>query len=217
MKLGIIGAGNMGKALGKLAAKAGYEVLYAAQTEASAKAAAESTAHGARFGSVREAVAFGDLVLLAVPFGAVEAVLGDVTTSLAGKILIDLTNPLAPDFMSLTLGFETSAGEEIAKLAPGARVVKAFNTVFAQVLNDGPRISGEKVTVFFAGDDAAAKGTVERFIQELGFDAVHAGPLRNARYLEPATELLIQLAYGQGMGTELSLQALRPRTVAAGV
>ncbi len=111
--------------------------------------------------------------------------------------------------MSLVLGHTTSAGEEIAKWALGAKVVKAFNTVLAPVIHSSPQFGNQTATVFYCGDDAAAKAIVAGLAKESDFDPVDAGPLKNARYLEALTELLVQLAYGLGMGTDIAIKLLR--------
>ena len=117
----------------------------------------------------------------------------------------DISNPLTSDYMGLTIGHSTSAAEEIAKAVPGAHVVKAFNTVFAQVLQEGPEFAdGNVVPVFYAGDDPAAKNQVKELIESTGFAAVDAGPLRNARYLEPLAGLNIYFGYGAGQGTAIA-------------
>ncbi len=145
-----------------------------------------------------------DVVIVATPYAqAADALraLGD----LRGKTVIDITNPLTTDYMGLTIGHATSAAKEIAKTVPGAEVVKAFNTVFAQVLQQGADFgSGHTVPVFFAGDSARAKETVDMLIKSIGFSPVDAGPLRNARYLEPLAGLNIYFGYDAGKGTSIA-------------
>lgn len=208
MKLAIVGSGNMAKAIGSRAAQNGVEVLFATRDVSDANAAAAAVGHGAKAGSLADALGF-DLILLATPFGAAS----DVVASLGGaqgKTLIDISNPLAADYMSLTIGHTTSAGEELAKLAPKARVVKAFNSVFASVLQSGDaQIGGQGVQVFVAGDDSSAKGEVSALVKVMGFEAVDVGALSNSRYLEPLTELLIQMAYGRGLGTGIAFKLLK--------
>jgi hypothetical protein len=132
--------------------------------------------------------------------GALRAV-GD----LKGKVVIDITNPLTADYMGLTLGHSTSAAEEIAKAAPGAEVVKAFNTVFAQVLAEGADFGrGQKVSVFVASDSARAKEAATALARSIGFEVVDAGGLKNARYLEPLAGLNVYLGYGAGLGTAMA-------------
>ncbi|MHB1942567.1 MAG: NADPH-dependent F420 reductase, partial [Acidiferrobacteraceae bacterium] len=119
------------------------------------------------------------------------------------KIIIDLTNPLTSDYAGLTVGHTSSAAEEIARVVPRARVVKAFNTVFAQVMARGPEFGDTRASVFYAGDDPEANAAVHALIISLGFVPTPAGPLRNARYLEPLAGLNIFLGYGLGRGTQI--------------
>jgi 8-hydroxy-5-deazaflavin:NADPH oxidoreductase len=137
-----------------------------------------------------------------VPFAAVGDVLAELG-DLAGKILIDISNPITPDYMALTIGHTTSAAEEIQKLAPKARVVKAFNTIFADLFSMA-RPGGPAIQVFYATDEAAAGETVARLIEKIGFAAVNAGKLSNARYLEPVGELNIHFGYALGWGTKIA-------------
>ncbi|MBX9632453.1 MAG: NAD(P)-binding domain-containing protein [Burkholderiales bacterium] len=140
-----------------------------------------------------------EIVVLAVPYAAmVETIrsLGDV----AGKILVDISNPITPDFMALTIGHTTSAAEEIQKLAPKAVVVKAFNTIFAQILDLDPKALPQKIQVFHSTDDENAGSKVAALITQIGYEPVHSGPLRNARYIEPIGELNIHLGFALGRG-----------------
>jgi len=210
MKLGVIGSGNIGKGIGSWAAKVGYEVTFSAKNDAGAKAAAQEAGHGAKAASVRGAVETADLVLLAIPYGAAKEVLTEIRPLLRGKTVIDATNALSADFSSLTLGFTTSAAEEIAKLVSDAHVVKAFNTVFAQTYaSQDPKIQGKAISIFVAGDNKEAKEKVEALITKMGFDAVNAGPLKSARNIEPLAMLNISLGYGQGLGTSIGFTLLR--------
>ena len=204
MKLAVIGSGNIGKSIGAWAAKAGYAVTFSAKNEAHAADAAKAVGHNAASASVSKAVESADLVLFAAPYGAAAELLPGVASLLKGKVLIDASNALKPDFSGLTLGFTSSAAEEIAKLVPEAKVVKAFNTVFAQIYaSQNPEIKGNKISVFYAGDDEGAKKEVAELITKLGFDAVNAGPLVSARNLEPMALLNITLGYGLGNGTAI--------------
>ena len=210
MKLGVIGSGNIGKGIGSWAAKLGYEVTFSAKNDAGAKAAAQAAGHGAKAASVRGAVETADLLLLAVPYGAVKDIVSQLGPLLRGKTMIDATNALSSDFSSLTLGFTTSAAEEIAKLIPDAHVVKAFNTVFAQIYaSQNPKIQGKAVSVFVAGDNKEATEKVQALITKMGFDVVNAGPLKSARTIEPLAMLNIALGYGQGLGTSIGFALLR--------
>ena len=202
MKITLIGSGNMGSGLAKQFAQAGHQVAILARDRAKAEELARQTGSGLYAGDAPAGET--DIVVVATAYdNAVEALqqLGD----LAGKTVIDITNPLTPDYMGLTLGYSTSAAEEIAGAFPGANVVKAFNTLFAQVLQEGPDFgAGQVVPVFYAGDNDGAKQAVKALIESTGFAAVDAGPLKNARYLEPLAGLNIYFGYGAGLGTAIA-------------
>jgi len=136
-----------------------------------------------------------DVVIVATRYGAAADALRDAG-DLTGKTVIDISNPLTADMSALSVGFTTSAAEEIQKAVPKAKVVKAFNTIFAQVLGGSGRAQ-----VFYAGDDAGAKNAVKALIESAGFEAVDAGPLSNARHLEPLGMLNIYMGYVAGRGT----------------
>jgi len=189
-KIGIIGKGNVGSALAKGLDRAGHEVR----------------AVGKEKGALRETAAWGEIVLLAVPFGAIDELVRDAGEALAGKTVVDVTNALDAS-MNLAVGFTTSGAEELQKKLPKARVVKAFNTVFAQHMESG-RLGDKPLTAFVAADDAGAKKTVMELAQGIGFDAVDAGPLKNARLLEPLALLNIQFGYVLGMGTQSGFKLL---------
>jgi len=203
MNIAIIGPGNMGLGLARLLVVKGQNVALAHKDiEVATRLAAEIGAN-VQGKDIVSAVSDADIVILATPYESAEAALkeaGDLT----GKILVDITNPITPDYMALTIGHTTSAAEEIAKLAPGAHVVKAFNTVFWQALPFDVRRGSPAVQVLLAGDDAAAKETVSTMVTDLEFEAIDAGPLTNARYIEPVGELNIQFGYALGWGTSIS-------------
>ena len=203
MKITVIGAGNMGSAFVKQLSRAGHQVSVSARHLDKAQALAAANA-GVRAVAISEAATSADVFILATGYGdAVNALqsVGDLT----GKVVIDITNPLTADYMGLTLGYSTSAAEEIAKALPGASVVKAFNTVLAQVLAEGADFGqGQTVPVFIAGDDEHAKATTKALAESIGFTTVDAGSLKNARYLEPLAGLNIYLAYGAGLGTSIA-------------
>jgi hypothetical protein len=187
-KIAISGDGNVGSALRRGAERAGYEVR----------------AVGNDAKAVREAGAWGAVVILAVPYGAVDAALKELGDAVNGKPLVDATNALTKD-MQLAVGFTTSGAEELQKKAASAKVMKAFNTVFAGQMDSG-RTDGGQVSAFVAGDDAGAKKQVVELAKDIGFDAVDAGPLRNARMLEALGYLNIQLGYVVGMGTKIGFK-----------
>ena len=203
MNITVIGSGNMGSAFVKQLSRAGHQVVVAARDLDKAEAVA--AAHpGSTASSLAKAAEHAEVIVLATGYGDAVAALKSVG-DLQGKVVIDITNPLTADFMGLTIGHTTSAAEEIAKAVPEVKVVKAFNTVFAQVLADGADFgNGQRVPVYFAGDDAAVKSTVSALIESIGFAPVDAGPLKNARYLEPLAGLNIYFGYGAGKGTAIA-------------
>ncbi len=196
---GIIGAGHMGAAFAKRLAAAGHRVAITATDPAHAAQAAQAAGAGARAVPAADVARGADLVILAVPYAAAADALR-AAGDLAGTTVVDISNPLTPDMSGLVVGHTTSAAEEIQRAVPTARVVKAFNTIFAQVLGGEARAGAPPVQVFYAGDAAEAKGRVRALVESVGFEAVDAGPLANARYLEPAGMLNIYFAYVAGRG-----------------
>jgi NADPH-dependent F420 reductase len=198
MKVAIIGTGNMGAGLASVLATAGHEVSIGARDLVKAAALADKIGHGAVGGGIAAAAKLADVVILALPFGAAAQAL-KLAEDLSGKIVVDISNPISPDYKELVIGHTTSAAEEIQKLAPQARVVKAFNTVFAQLMAPESR-QGKTLQVFVAGDDDAAKAAVSDLAKSAGFEAVEAGPLSNSRFLEPIGEMNIHFGYFLGKG-----------------
>ncbi|MCM2339723.1 NAD(P)-binding domain-containing protein [Rhodoferax sp.] len=203
MKVLVIGAGNMGSAFVKQLSAAGHQVSVTARDLAKAQAVA--AAHtGAVAVAASNAGAGADVVVLATGYADAVNALSSVG-DLSGKVVIDITNPLTADYMGLTIGHNTSASEEIANAVPGAEVVKAFNTVFAQMLADGADLgNGQTVTVFVASDSERAKQSAKTLAESMGFATVDAGGLKNARYLEPLAGFNIYLGYGAGLGTSIA-------------
>jgi 8-hydroxy-5-deazaflavin:NADPH oxidoreductase len=203
MKITVVGAGNMGAAFVKQLTRAGHQVSVTARDgEKAARVAAANP--GATAVAAADAATGADAIVLATAYADAAGALKSLG-SLQGKVVIDITNPLTGDYMGLTLGHTTSAAEEIAKALPGAEVVKAFNTVFAQVLADGADFgAGQKVTVFHASDSERAKQTARALAESMGFKTVDAGSLKNARYLEPLAGLNVYLGYGAGLGTGIA-------------
>lgn len=210
MTIAMIGCGKVGTALGTWFAKAGVAVLFASRNPASARAAAENAGFGAKFMDIAAASREADVVFLTLPFTEVEHALGPIRLQLAAKTLVDVTNPITPDHRALTIGHTNSGAEEIARRFPAANVVKAFNAVFAEVYAAQIAVlDGRAISIFYAGDDSQAKARIRDLIVKLGFDAVDAGPLQNARYLEPLSLLNIHLGRALGFGTQIGLSLLR--------
>jgi predicted dinucleotide-binding enzyme len=195
-KIAILGTGNAGSALREGLSRAGYEVRFAKR------------------GDVVPTASWADVIILAVPFAAVPEVAHELRAVADGKIVVDVTNSLTPDF-KLAVGFTTSGAEELAKALPTAKVVKAFNTIFARHMTTG-KADGEVLTTFVAGDDEAARATVLELARAIGFDAVDGGPLTNARYLEPMAFLLIQLGWVLGHGQDTGFKFVHGHAAVAG-
>ena len=210
MRIGIIGAGNVGGTLGRAWAQKGHEVMFGVRQPKAAKVGAllEKTGGGAKAGTVAEAAAFGSVVTLATPWPATRDALR-AAGDLGGKVLLDCTNPLKADFAGLEIGHTTSGAEQVAGWAKGARVVKIFNTTGFENMANPKYGRGAAVTMLFAGDDAAANGVAAQLAREIGFEPVDAGPLGSARLLEPLAMLWICLAYAQKQGTGIAFKLLR--------
>jgi NADPH-dependent F420 reductase len=209
MKIGIIGAGNVGGTLGKAWAARGHRVFFGVRKpeDESVRQLLREAGPNARAGSPAEAADFGEVVVFATPWPATEAAVRSAG-DLSGKIVIDCTNPLTPDLGGLVLGHTTSAAEKVAEWAKGAKVFKAFNTTGATIMAD-PVINGVRTVMFVCGDDEAAKPSVLQLAADVGFEAVDAGKLTQARLLEPWAVLWISLAYKGGLGPNFGFALLR--------
>lgn len=205
MNIVILGAGNVGRALAGAWAVAGHNVMLAVRdtnrgdfddlgTEGISVIAADGAAE------------HGDIVVLAVPWPAVPEALKQAG-DLSGRIVIDATNPLAKDY-ALAVGTTDSGGETVARLAKGAKVVKAFNTTGAHNMADATYPEGQ-LMMPIAGDDKAAKDVVARLAADIGFDPVDTGPLSMSRYLEPMAVVWIKLALTEMKGTGLGFALLK--------
>ena len=200
MRIAVVGAGNVGRTLGAGWARAGHSVVYVVRDVARA-----------RHEGVEPAIASPvpkdvDVVVLATPWDAVESALraaGDLT----GKVLIDATNPLGPG-LALVVGHTDSGGETVARLAPGARTVKAFNTIGFNIMAD-PALGDRRAFLPVCGDDATARKVALELGATLGFDVVDFGPLANARLTEPFAALWITLAYPIGLGRDFAFALVR--------
>jgi predicted dinucleotide-binding enzyme len=209
MNIGIIGAGNVGGALGAGWAKAGHQIKYGVRDTAKPEVVALLKSIGARASaaSVADAAAFGEVVVFTTPWPATQQAIASAG-NLAGKVLVDCTNPLKPDLSGLTIGHETSAAEQVAQWAKGARVVKCFNTTGADNMAY-PKYGNDSLVMFLAGNDASAKAAVGQLGKELGFEMIDAGKLEAARLLEPVAMLWIHLAYQGGFGRNFGFKLVR--------
>jgi NADPH-dependent F420 reductase len=209
LKLAILGTGAVGAALGTRWAQAGHTIAFGSRQPQSEKVlqVVERCGSPARACANREAVSDAEAILLAVPWPVAQNTLAELG-DLGGRTLIDCSNPLLADLSGIELGHTTSAAEQIAAWSPAARVVKAFNTASVRVMND-PRFGDQQATMFYCGDDAAAKLIVRQLISDIGFDPVDAGPLASARYLEPLAMLYIHLAFKQGFGSNCAFKIMK--------
>lgn len=207
MRIGIIGAGSIGSALARRLVPKGHEVMLSYSRDPE-KLAATAASFGATTGSPGDAVIFADVVALSVPWAGVADALV-AAGSLDGKILWDCTNSLKPDLSGLVIGTTTSGGEEIARLAPGATVIKGIPP-FAELLHsDDPTVGGRPVGGFVAGPNGDAKARVTELLEQLPASVTDAGGLDASRLIEPAMMLLVRLAYGQGLGPRIALDLIR--------
>jgi predicted dinucleotide-binding enzyme len=209
MKLAFIGTGNVGATLAQSLGRKGHSIFLASRNPAdeSVRGLAREIGAHASVHSVPEAVDQAEVVFLATPWDATEKVVKSLP-QLKGKILVDCTNPLLGDLSGLTPGPESSGGELVQSWAPGARVVKAFNTTGFNIMAD-PVVDGRRAGMFFCGDDADAREKVRALILDVGFEPVEAGPLATARLLEPFALLWISTAYRFGFGRDFAFGILR--------
>jgi predicted dinucleotide-binding enzyme len=206
MRIAIIGAGNVGSALGRSWSSAGEEVVYGVPNPGDPKYASLPKE---RLRTPPEAARNAEIIVLATPWPATEAAVKSLS-DLAGKIIIDCTNPLGmgPDELQLVLGHTTSAGEQVASWAAGAFVFKTLNQIGADSMDKAAQFPVRPV-MFVAGDDESRKPTVLQLVAELGFAAVDAGPLRIARLLEPYGMLWIDQALNRGRGRDFAFVLTR--------
>jgi predicted dinucleotide-binding enzyme len=190
LKIGIVGSGRIGGTLGSLWVKAGHEVMFSSRDLEHDKTLAASLGPAARAGTPREAAAFGDVVLVAVPYTALPQLGKDLADVIKGKVVIDTSNPIvARDGDIATWAREKGAGVASAELLPGARIVRAFNAVGAARLPAIAQNQGERIGMPIASDDANAVTVASRLIRDVGFEPVLIGPLAMGKYLIPGTPL----------------------------
>jgi len=206
MRVGILGSGLMGGKLGTLFARAGHDVVFSyARSEQKLKKLARDAKGNARAGTPGEAARAADALLLAVHWSRVDDVLKQAG-DLSGKVIVTCSLPMNADDTGLVIAHTSSGAEELTKKAPKARVVSAFGTVPSEVLFGvfEARRKANKPSLVYCGDDASGKKIAAQLIRDVGFDAVDAGALRIARYTEPFTLLIAQLAYEGDEGPELA-------------
>ncbi|APD06753.1 hypothetical protein UJ101_01234 [Flavobacteriaceae bacterium UJ101] len=190
MKISFVGAGNVASSLGNLFTKAGHTVIYGTRNPTDNQV------------SIAEACEKGDIVCFAIPYDSMETILTANKQTLKGKIVIDNTNAInLKDWSPLFLG-EDSGGEQTARLLPDSKVVKAFNTIFADVMQEGKQsIQNHKLTAFIASDDLEAAQLVKKLADEIGFNGFVVEGIKNSRHLEAMAHLNIAIAL-KGGGTD---------------
>jgi 8-hydroxy-5-deazaflavin:NADPH oxidoreductase len=209
MKIAVIGAGKVGSALGSGWAEVGHSIVFGVRDLAKPELKALCARTGAKAALSADAAREGEVVVLALPWAVAENAvksLGD----LSGKIVVDCMNPLAmkDGVLGLERGFTTSGGEAVASWIPGAKVVKTFNQVGAEMMTAGHRFKSRPV-MFLAGEDDPAKATVGQLVSELGFEALDAGGIKQARILEPFAMAWINQALFRGFGRNWAFGVLR--------
>jgi predicted dinucleotide-binding enzyme len=206
MEITIIGTGNMARGIASRLLAGGHEVTLLGTTRAKAESLAGELSGTVRAGEVGDELR-GDVVVPAVWYQALDDILGRYGDQLDGKIVVDITNPVDPkSFQPLTVE-DGSAAQEIARKAPGARVVKAFNTTFAGTLVEG-QVGGQPLDVFIASDDDEAKRVLSRLAEDGGLRPIDAGPLAHARQLEGAGYLHMAIQNGLGTGYASTIKVL---------
>lgn len=205
MNIAILGAGNVGGTLGRALAGAGHTITYAVRDPGDPKHQ-PLAADGSAVRAVREAIAGANAVILATPWAATEAALAGAG-DFGGKPLIDATNPIGPGF-TLTHGHTDSGAEQVARWAPSAHVVKAFNSTGAENMGN-PAYGSARALMLVCGDDAAACQVAQDLARDLGFEPLYAGKLLRARLLEPMALMWINLAIPLGHGRDIAFGLLR--------
>ncbi len=208
LRIAVLGAGNVGGALGGIWLSKGHTVAFGVPDPQKKKR--EITA-GGEVTINQKAAAGADVVVLSVPWPAAQEAIRSAGP-LEGKILIDCTNPLSPDLQGLVIGCTTSAAEMVATWASGARVIKAFNTIGAANFGNA-QFGMQRADGFYCGDHQESKNVVKQLIEEVGLNPVDVGPLKNARLLEPLAMLWIDLALNQKQGPDHAFKLLRRQAV----
>lgn len=213
MKIGIIGAGNVGGTLGRILAGKGHSICFGVRAPQNEKVVSLLTTiiGEARSDTIEAAASFGDVIILATPWTATQEAIAQAG-NLSGKIVIDCINPIemTPNGLAqgLLVGQTTSAAEEIANWATGAKVVKAFNNIGASQF-ENLTYGSQVASTFICGDDEEAKKVVTSLAKDIGFDVVDVGELNKARLLEPLGMIWIHLAILRGYGQEFSINLIK--------
>lgn len=206
MKIGIIGSGRMGSALGELWAKGGHEILFSSRHPEQLQDLVERVGPRARAGMPQEAAAFGDVVLIAVPYAALPQIGRDLAGELAGKIVIDIGNPVPQrDGPMAEEALAKGTGIASAQFLPGVRLVRAFNAINYQDLLREAHRAGERVGIPLAGDDREALAVASRLVEDAGFEPVVVGPLARAKDFDRGTAVYVKVLTARELRQRLGL------------
>lgn len=206
LKIGIIGAGRIGGTLASLWVKAGHEVLISSRHPEQLRELARELGPKARVGTPKEAAAFGEVVLVSVPYGALPQVGRDLARELAGKVVLDTGNPYPErDGEMAVEARRKGTGVASAEFLPGTRLVRAFNAINYRSLRSEAHRKGELVAIPIAGDDERALGVARRLVRDAGFEPVVVGPLARARLFDVGTPVYTQLLTARELRERLGL------------
>lgn len=210
MKIGFIGTGQVGGTLAKRLGSKGHSVFLASRGNPTTEldVLVRSIGANAQAMSIQESILASELIILATPWAAVESIAKENAEALKNKILVDCTNPLKPDLSGLQLSGENSGGELLQNLLPSTKVVKAFNTVGFNIMEQ-PEIEARKSVMYFCGNDQEARFKTQTLIQEIGFYPMDAGDIKSARLLEPFALLWISTAYKFGLGRDFAFSIIK--------
>lgn len=207
MEISIIGTGNMARGIGTRALDGGHDVTFYGTTRENAQGLAGELSRSAKAAAVGDPLE-GDVVVLALWYPVTREVVERYGDALDGKVVVDISNPVNTETFERIVPDAGSGAQEVAAAAPGARVVKAFNTTFAGTLAGGGKVAGQPLDVFIASDDEDAKRTVAQLVEDAGLRAVDAGPLRRARELEALGYLHMGVQEPLGTGFSSALKVV---------
>jgi 8-hydroxy-5-deazaflavin:NADPH oxidoreductase len=212
MKIGFIGIGQVGGTLAKILGSHGHSIFLGTRDQANEEALglARSVGANAVVLSVQEAIAQSEIIFLATPWSAVEGIAKEYAKILAGKILIDCANPLKSDLTGLLFTGENSGGEYIQQILPKTKIVKAFNTVGYNIM-ENPVSDGRRAMMYFCGNDQDARFKTQTLIQEVGFEPIDAGDIKSSRLLESLALLWISTAYKFGFGRNFLFSIIKTK------
>jgi predicted dinucleotide-binding enzyme len=208
MRIAIVGTGSVGTALARALTGKGYAVTLGARDPQAEKVRALAVETGSVSAGPAEAASSADVVIMAVPWSAMETVAAELG-DLSGKVVIDCTNPLGrvDGTFGLTVGHTTSGGETVQRLLPGARVVKTLNQVGAEIMARNDHLP-HRPAMLMAGDDEDAKAAVAGLLRDIGFDPIDAGDITKSRLVEPFALVWINQALARGKGREWAFAAI---------